>query len=85
MPDACPTPAHLDIPILKDRFFEKPIQKSAYIKIKILWTVTLKIYENLVYCNLAAVLPFFSVQQITDQSDENYRSELEMKSCLNNI
>ena len=40
------------------------------------------------YCNLAAILHIFFLSnniQITAWSDENYRSELEMKSCLNNL
>ena len=68
---------------------EQYLKTYNFIKMKILRTVTLKVYENLVYCNLTAALPIFcllSVQQITAWSDENYRrSELEMKSCLNNI
>ena len=55
---------------------------------KIWCTVTLKDYENLVYCNLAAILHFFFLSnniqvQMTAWSDENYRrSKLDKKSCL---
>ena len=48
----------------------------------------MKEYENLVYCYLAATLHIFFLSnnvQITAWSDENYRSELEMKSCFNNL
>ena len=54
---------------------------------KIWCTVPLKYYENLELCNIAAILNIFlsNNKQITVRSDENYRSEMEMKSCLNNL
>ena len=36
-------------------------QKVHCIKMKNLWNITLKVYENLVYCNLAADLPIVCV------------------------
>ena len=50
---------------------------------KIWCTVTLKVYGNFVYCNLAAILHIFFLSnniQITAWLDENYRrNELEIK------
>ena len=63
------------------------IQKQCKVKKKC-YTVILKEYENLVYCNLAAILHIFFISnniQITARLNENYRSEMKMKSCLNNL
>ena len=62
-------------------------QKSviSVITMKILGSVTLKVYEILMYCNLSAVIHmFFSLSSKLQLDQMNNIGESETKSCLNN-
>ena len=81
----CLTVHHVSIRLDENcwRSYQEKKVKSEQIR----YTVTSKDYENLVYCNLAAILQTFvsNNKQITTWLDENYRSEMRLKSCLINL